>query len=693
MVQYPFGYGLSYTSFSWTGEKLNVSLQAGALSYFTVSVTVTNTGSVAGKDVVQLYCTPPYTPGGVEKPAEMLVAYAKTSLLEPEESEEITLSFSLEDIASYDETLDGGTGGYVLEEGEYLLSLKTDAHTTVSDLLPYSLGENVLVGSSSNLFGKQEQDAGSGTSVPAVSDGLDSILLSRADFAGTFPEEKADAREADEDTATLGVYTEETILDAFQIQADEDGEEPDEPAGEPADRSTGLPAEDAISLARSARADEEDETESVLLYAEHSVSEEGLFLGQPENYGAELWDTVLGQLEYRELAELVLHGCEHEKALTGVGKPERVCAYGASQIGSIHYSDAGVGYPAQTVLAQTWNKELCGEYGLQMGTEAADMGYDGWYAPGVVVHRTPFAGANYENSSEDSCLTGMIAGCIVQGAANAGLTCYVASLGAYAQETGADGAYLWLTEQALRETYLSPAHTAVQMGATGLLASGSCTGAVWNGGSKALLTELVRGEWGFEGTIVSCKTMEQETLSAEQMLLAGGDMLMIARDWTDSANFTYIDRSESEENPVLLSFLQASAKHIIYTGLNTSYTNYRYNETHEKEITILYITTAETYWWIWILVAINIVAVGSCLFWIYVARHKVDRGDGYPVEELPPWLQAPPSDAGLSAAQLEAAEAASAEAAPAAAPAAASSSGAGASGAAAPPQQSGHSSE
>ncbi|MCD8308077.1 MAG: glycoside hydrolase family 3 C-terminal domain-containing protein [Clostridia bacterium] len=654
VVQYPFGYGLSYTTFSWTDEVLNVSLQSGAASSFSVTVTVANTGSVAGKDVIELYCTPPYTQGGAEKASETLVAYAKTDLLEPGEKEEITLSFSLEDTASYDETLNGGLGGYVLEAGDYLLSLKTDAHTTVADLVPYSLGADYVVGDSSNKFSGDETSAG-------IADGL--TLLSRADFAATFPAEKS-VREADESTATLGTYTEEQILDAFCIAPDEpeqeEGDDTDAAAPEEnEDGSAILPL--SLAMARSAHADGDDAdnrsgSTALTLYTDLAVNGLGLYLGNPANYDDTLWDTVISQLTASEMASLVLHGYGHEYALDSIGKPERVFAYGASQIGSFHAADAGVGYPSQVVLAQTWNKQLCGEYGVQMGKEAADMGYDGWYAPGAVVHRTPFAGGNFENSAEDSFMSGIIAGCIVQGAQAAGLTCYVTSLTAYAQETGADGAYLWLTEQTLRETYLSPFERAVKMGAAGILASCSNTGAVWNGGNSALLTGIVRDEWGFSGTIVSCKKESQSTLSAEQMLLAGGDLLMQDWDWRDSADFTYLDINEYLDNPILLSLLQTAAKHALYSGLNTSYTNSIYNATHEDD-SIVVITEPPSSWWIWIIAAINAVAAGACLFWIYVARHKKDRGDGYPVEELPPWLQAPPKDAGLSAEQHAAAEA------------------------------------
>ncbi|MCD8286405.1 MAG: glycoside hydrolase family 3 C-terminal domain-containing protein [Clostridia bacterium] len=651
VVQYPFGYGLSYTTFSWTDEVMNVSLQADTEPEISVTVTVTNTGTVAGKDVVELYCAPPYTEGGAEKPSEVLVAYAKTALLEPQESEEITLSFSLEDVASYDETANGSLGGYVLEEGEYLVSLKTDAHTAATDALPYSLGTDYAIEGSSNLFSGDE-------TLPGISDGL--TVLSRADFTGTFPAEKSGTREADETTATLGVYTEEKILEAFRTETDE--EEPQDEDGSAIVPQT----DDAASLVRSAkltrsaRADDE-EIEPIYLYTDYAANETGLYLGDPGNIADPLWDSVTGQLTYAEMARLVLRGCGHEMRLDSVGKPERIFAYGSSQIGSIHSSDAGVGYPSQVVLAQTWNKELCGQYGLQIGKEAADMGYEGWYAPGAVVHRTPFAGGNFENSSEDSYLTGKIAGCVVDGAAAAGLTCYVTSLTAYAQETGADGAYLWLTEQALRETYLSPVRIAIEMGATGIMASCSCTGAVWNGGNEALLSGLVREEWGFEGTIVSCRESTQENLTAEQMLLAGGDMLMEDWDWNDSSDFTYLAQRDYQDNPVLLSLLQTAARHILYTGLNTAYTNSVYNDAHEEEEHIIVVVGPPSYWWIYVLAAINVLAVGVILFWIYVARHKVDRGDGYPVEEPPPWLQTP-SDTGLSAAEHAAAEAAAAEA-------------------------------
>ncbi len=693
VVQYPFGYGLSYTTFEWTSPAFHITQQSGDTT-ISVTVTVTNTGGAAGRDVVQLYCTPPYTAGGVEKASETLAAYGKTDLLEPGESEDVTLSFLLSDMVSYDSTASGGAGAYVLEDGTYIISLKTDAHTLKDcsqSTFQYIPGTKTVYSGSSNLF--EGSDA-----VPGIADGL--ATLSRADFTHTFPEEKSETRAADENTATLGISTEEDIRNAFY--AEPDGQDP---GGQDTDKSTEQPSgqassgsgnyADAImpdavyslmcarytglstgistvfttgittekssilfqtSSIHSAATEDaqtqtgadgtepgEDEDEGLLYDSSGNATETGLFFGNPDNYMDTAWEELLDNLTYEDMRGLVLHGFGHEISLSAIGKPDTINAYGASQIGSSIYTDPGVGYPSQTVLAQTWNKQLCGEYGVQLGKEASYMGYSGWYAPGAMVHRTPFSGSNYENSSEDSFLSGKTAGCIAAGSVAAGTTCYVQSLSAYAQETGKDGTHLWLTEQTLRETYLSPIYTAVQMGTNGIMTSSSCTGAVWTGGDKALISGIVRGEWGFDGTVISYKKDTQEDYTADQMLLAGGDILMNDFDWADYGEFTYLDDEMYEDSPLVLEALRACTKHILYTGLNTAYVNSIYNETHEDNVIVVY-STQNVSWWVWILVVINAVAVGSCAFWIYVAAKKKDRGDGYPVEELPPWLITPSDD-------------------------------------------------
>ena len=248
----------------------------------------------------------------------------------------------------------------------------------------------------------------------------------------------------------------------------------------------------------------------------------GLELGA--DYFDPRWEQVLDQIKSSELDALVLHGYVQENTIASIGKDKTSSVDGPSQIGSFNQIP-GTGFPMPTVLAQSFNTELARSFGLAVGAEAQFMGYSGWYAPGINMHRSPFGGRNYEYYSEDPMLTGLIAAGVSKGSLQTGTYLYAKHMIGYDQESYRDGLYCWMTEQTLRDVYLKPFKLAIDKGGlTGGMTAYGRIGAVWSGGSEALLTDLLRDEWGFNGAVLTDYADHHNFMNGDQMIRAGGDL-------------------------------------------------------------------------------------------------------------------------------------------------------------------------
>lgn len=590
VVQYPFGYGLSYSEFSYEIE--DVSPAAGSTltgsETITINVKVTNTGDYSAKDVVQAYFSVPYTSGGIEKSAITLAAYGKTTTLDPGEYQILTLEFDVSDMASYDsQEIKVSGGGYILEAGDYTITVRTDAHTVAAgtSAVTYNVASDIRYTTDpdtgavvSNLF---DSDGSDGIAVDGSDTEGEIPYLSRADFAGTFRHERA------ADRAMAQALKDTNLYDADDVAAWMDGHS-----------DVAMPTTNANN--------------GITLYntVDGSLTIYGEYLSNPEYYDNSLWDDVLNNLTISEMRELVLHGYTREGALSSVGKDVTKSADGPSQIGSFNQTNCGVGYPTATVLAQTWNTTLAESYGLAVGKEAKNMGYDGWYAPGVNMHRSAFGGRNYEYYSEDSLLSGVMCAAVVQGAAEAGTYTYIKHIIGYDQESARDGIYCWMTEQTLREIYLKPFKIAVENGAMGLMSSYGRVGAVWSGGSEALLTDLLRTEWGFKGAVLTDYSDHKQYMNGDQMLLAGGDLWM--DDWENGGSFTYLN-SSYDTNGAFVTQLRNAAKHVLYCVLNVQYVSANYDETDTG--TAVTGSTGSYNWITPIVIIVDVVAVAGCGVW------------------------------------------------------------------------------
>ena len=607
VVQYPFGYGLSYTEFEWNITYLeipngtSISLDGEDNSVIKVGVTVTNVGDVAGQDVVELYYSAPYDQ--IEKSSVVLGAYGKTQqILEPGESEYVELVMDVSDMCSYDYMgyVQPG-GGYVLEAGTYTITLRSDAHTVANDKVVR--GDNNVHASATLTYNVSNdsvyledtvynrftgEDAGDGVAIDGNSDGTAQITyLSRANFEGTFPAKQADDRAMDDRIMTYNVYSQE-LADEWETE-----------------HSDAQP----VTFG--------DTSKSGVVYEDGKINELGMQLGM--DYDDPAWEDLLDRISRNEMTSLVLNGYTQTAAINSIGKPVTLDLDGPNQAGSFVNSYGGATGFSSIVLAQTWNVQLAYSMGLTFANECITYGIQGWYGPGVNLHRSPFGGRNYEYYSEDTCLTGTMVANVVKAAKNKGVFAYLKHLCLYETESGRDGMYTWLTEQALRELYLKPfEYAVVDGGSNAMMTSYGRIGAQWTGSSKTLLEDVVEGEWGFRGAFLTDYSDHAEFMDPDAMIRAGGDLFMT---W-GGGKFDLSASSDAFNNA-----LRDSTKDVVYMWLNSLATNADYNAKIESgelddRITIPTSPILNFRWYTPVLVVVDVLAVGGCGTWLFFAFRK-----------------------------------------------------------------------
>ena len=467
-VQYPFGYGLSYTTF--TQEMGDLQESDGSLS---VDVTVTNTGDTAGKDVVQLYFTAPYTPGGIEKSHVVLAAFGKTGLLESGESETVTLTFAVEDMASYDYA---GQGCYVLEAGSYEIKLMNNSHDVV-DQREYQVAQTVVYDQNNP---RQSDNAAAVNHFDDVTNGQIQQYVSRADWAGTLPTAREDGKAASDEA--VAALTGEAVY-------------ADDPDAQP------------------------------IVFASHGLTLEEME-GLP--YDDPKWEQLLEQLSVEDMTNMISNGGWSTPEVASVGKPATNDLDGPAGINSLVSDLKGVAFPSEVVMGSSWNQALLEEFGVTYGAEAVANHVTGLYAPGVNLHRTPYSGRNFEYYSEDPLLSGKLAAAMVRGAGSQGVYCYVKHFALNDQEANRLSLSVWANEQSMRELYLKAFEFPVKEGnTTAMMSSYNYLGTTWAGGSYALLTNVLREEWGFQGMVVTDSAMGNTGwMDVNLAIRAGGDMML-----------------------------------------------------------------------------------------------------------------------------------------------------------------------
>ncbi|MFJ4107851.1 glycoside hydrolase family 3 C-terminal domain-containing protein [Oerskovia enterophila] len=552
-VVYPFGYGLSYSDFAWKV----VSTEAGEVDgKISVTVEVTNTGTTAGKDVVELYYSAPYTAGGIEKSEVVLGGFTKTGLLEPGASETVTIDLAVEEMASYDH-LDNAA--YVLEAGDYAITLRTDSHTVAPGTEPitYTVDSDVVYSGDNHRstdlaeVTNQFDDVSEQFSAEPTDGKI--LMMSRADFAGTFPKAP---------TADM-LVADEAVQEGF----------------EPWDDEAAAAAFEGEMPATSA------ETDLTL------VDMRGLAKDDPK------WDELLDSIAVGDMTSMLLNGAYQTAAIGSIAKPQTVEPDGPAGFSSfINSSINGVAYPSEFLIAQTWDVELGAAMGEMLGNEAMFKDINGWYAPAINLHRSPFGGRNFEYYSEDPFLSGAMATSVANGAASKGMYTTLKHFALNEQETNRvnNGIATWATEQTIREIYLKPFEMAVKnismdvqyvsdadgtisettIGAGGIMSSFNRIGATWAGGSEALMTDVLRSEWGFEGFAISDFNL-YPYMSPNQGISAGTDLTLTfqpSKSFVDTTSAKAVSDIREATHNILFTVANSNAMNGLAPGATVSYT-------------------------------------------------------------------------------------------------------------------------
>ena len=516
-VQYPFGYGLSYTEFEQKMGELEE--KDGQIS---VDVEVTNSGDVAGKDVVEVYYKPPYTNGGIEKSSANLIEFAKTDLLQPGESQTVTVTFSIEDMASYDEN---NAKAYVLEKGDYVISINSDSHT-VLDQKTYTADKDVVYKGEN----KRASDDTAATNVFEDAKG-DVTYLSRANHFANY--EEATAAPA---SAELG----EPYVSEYHLNSN-------------FDKTTYLNDEDVMPT---------------------TGADNGLTLAdmRDADYDDPRWEKLLDQLTVDEMANMIAMAGYQTAAMDSVGKVATLDFDGPAAINNNFTGVGSIGFPIEVVVASTWNKELAQAWGECMGKISQEMGAEGWYAPDMNTHRTAFGARNYEYFSEDGILSGNMGAKAVEGARKYGVYSYIKHFAMY--EGNAKMVSVWSNEQAIREIYLKPFEISVkQGGANAVMVSWSFLGDKWTGESSNLMNTVLRDEWGFRGMALTdfFRNNGHGFMNADAALANGVDVMLSTFNGEEN-------NVANPEHPTSVLQMRNACKNVMYTVVSS----WAYDGEHEE---------------------------------------------------------------------------------------------------------------
>lgn len=604
-VVYPFGYGLSYSEFEWTLNEVKLGsteadaavLAEGAVLaeadkdktiFLTVTVKNKDSSTHAGKDVVQLYFSAPYTTGEVEKSHVVLGDFAKTKLLAPGEEETLTLSLKLSDTASYDyaDLNKNGKKTFEADAGAYRLMVGRNANDAWRSS-PLQQGYEL----SADLI--YDTDSATGTTIQNLFDTVSEhipVYLSRSDFEGTFPTSPTQEDRGVSEELISSMSAESYIGSTGTLDVDKKWYEGEMPK-------------------QQMRAMDPKDTE-VKLYD---------LIGLP--YEDEKWDVLLDQLSIAEMCDLIGTGNFNTAALPSIGKPATIDPDGpAGFTNFMTLVDATAVvydtcfYASECVMGATWNKELAHEMGVAVGDESLignergdSRPYSGWYAPAANIHRSPFSGRNWEYYSEDGLLSGKMAANVVAGARSKGVYTYVKHFALNDQETDRDtyGLITWANEQAMRELYFKPFELAVKEGKTSaMMSSFNRIGTVWAGGNYDLLTELLRNQWGFRGMVITDYNTNPDYMVVDQMIRAGGDLNLFQDGKPSASGATF--------NPSHVHALRSATKNILYTVANSNAMNGM-----GAGVEVRY---AMPYWMVWLFSADAVIVAALALWGVLSIR-------------------------------------------------------------------------
>lgn len=553
-VAFPFGYGLSYTSFD---QKLDsVKYKGGKV---TVTATVTNTGDKAGKDVVEVYYNPPYTDGGIEKASKNLAGFEKTKELQPGESQKVTVKFDDDDMASYDYK---GAKAYVLEKGDYDISIQSDSHhvidhkaITVKDTVTYDSDSNTHNGDKTVATNQFDDVAG------------DVTYLSRADHFANYKEATA---------APTNFKMSDKAKETFYNNSNYDPKKFDKDS----DKMPATGAKNGLKLSD--------------MYG--------------KDYDDADWDKLLDQLTFDDMDNLIANGGYGTQALKSVGKIQLTDADGPASLNNNFTGVGSIGFPASTAFACTWNKDLAKQFGEMIGDMAHDMHVAGWYAPAMNIHRNAFSGRTFEYFSEDSLLSGVMASSEISGAKSKGVYSFMKHFALNDQETKrTEMLCTWTNEQAMREIYLKPFEMSVKEGgAQAVMSSFNYIGNTYAGADSALLQTVLRGEWGFKGFVLTDYFGGYGYQNADQEVRAGNDSMLAT---------TKITNHITDKSATSVKAMRQAAHNILYTAANS----WQYANGEPKVATPIWKTAMYVAWGV---VAVLVIGLEFLTIKRYLSRKK-----------------------------------------------------------------------
>ena len=529
MVAFPFGYGLSYTSFE---QKLNV---------------------------VEVYYNPPYTDGGIEKASTNLVAFEKTKELKPGASETVKVEFDDDDMASYDYK---DAKAYVLEKGDYDISIQSDSHTviadqkvTVDDTITYDSDSNTHSGDQTVATNQFDDVAG------------DVTYLSRANHFANYKEATAAPTNFEMSDKAKETFYNNSNYDPTKFDDDSD-EMP----------TTG--AKNGLKLAD--------------MYG--------------KDYDDADWDKLLDQLTFDDMDNLIANGGYGTQAVKSVGKVQLTDADGPASLNNNFTGVGSIGFPASTAFACTWNKDLAKQFGEMIGDMAHDMHVAGWYAPAMNIHRNAFSGRTFEYFSEDALLSGAMASNQIAGAKEKGVYSFMKHFAMNDQETKrTEMLCTWSNEQAMREIYLKPFEMSVKEGgAQAVMSAFNYIGNTYAGGDAALLKTVLRDEWGFKGFVLTDYFGGYGYQNADQEVRAGNDAMLAT---------TKITNHITDKSATSVKAMRQAAHNILYTAANS----WQYADGEPKVATPVWKTAMYVAWGV---TAVLALALEALTIKRYMARRK-----------------------------------------------------------------------
>lgn len=595
VVQYPFGYGLSYTDFEWSDFNMDTSSVA-TDGNITVSVNVKNTGDVKGKDVVQLYLNAPYTEydktNHIEKAAVSLVGFAKTGELAAGADETVEITVNVADFVSYD---DVAAKTYILEAGDYNLTAAQDAHEAAKNFLAKS--------------GKTEEGGST-------------------DFVGTWTYEYTDNEGVDKTTYAMSsagvaitnqfdhaVVDEFTSRDKFLTRNDWEGTFPKVHGNQDAKKESGFSERNGytyevevsndIKSAMQARDSMNPMTDEEAAAKAGEFGKQGeLFLIDARGKAFEdvNWDEYIDLMTPSDIKSMISTAGYKTNNNASINKPRVVDYDGPSGLneGGTTHSPYSITYPCATNIAASWDRENSRLHGYYVGedgikektTKYGSHNYtgiiSGWYGPAMNIHRTPFAGRNFEYYSEDGFISGEMALSAVKAAADKGVYAYIKHFALNDQEDHRSAVATFANEQSIREIYLKPFQTVIEKRGTqkimvqeynaetgafskvekeiptvaAVMTAFNRVGCVWAGGNYNLLTGVLRKEWGFNGSVITDYD-NGGYMDTIQCIKAGGDLKL-----------TTFTTSQFDMNSKATQYYAREAiKHVLYTVVNSNAMN------------------------------------------------------------------------------------------------------------------------